>query len=63
MTLISFILHSKLSHMFKLRHYVVIALLSAVSSAHMRPWLIFVIPCGSRWVFGKPSLRDAPLEM
>ena len=41
------------------RHYVVIALLSAVSSARMRPWLIFVIPCGSRSVFNKPSLRHS----
>ena len=42
-----------------LRHYVVIALLSAVSSARMRPWLIFVIPCSSRSVFSKPSLRHS----
>ena len=42
-----------------LRHYVVIALLSAVSSARMRPWLIFVITCGSRSVFNKPSLRHS----
>ena len=41
------------------RHYVVIALLSAVSSTRMRPWLIFVIPCGSRSVFSKPSLRHS----
>ena len=41
------------------RHYVVIALLSAVSSARMRPWLIFVIPCGSRSVFSKSSLRHS----
>ena len=41
------------------RHYVVIALLSAVSSARMRPWLIFVIPCGFRSVFSKPSLRHS----
>ena len=44
---------------FNLRHYVVIALLSSVSSARMRPWLIFVIPCGSRSVFSKPSLRHS----
>ena len=30
-----------------LRHYVVIALLPAVSSARMRPSTHFVIPCGS----------------
>ena len=41
------------------RHYVVIALLSAVSSARMRPSIIFVIPCGSRSVFSKPSLRHS----
>ena len=42
-----------------MRHYVVIALLSAVSSARMRPWLVLVIPCGSRSVFNKPSLRHS----
>ena len=44
---------------FNMRHYVVIALLSAVSSTRMRPSLVFVIPCGSRSVFNKPSLRHS----